>query len=172
MSVRLYRAASLRPWWITDGDSLNYGGASPIQSGTTIYLSHLFVPGPIPCTIIAAKFYVHTQSGNYDIGIYAGASGGLTRLWSLGATPVPSPGLITVTLGTPLMLQAGYYWSAFQCDSTSAAFAQGSYSTLMPLRIWGITGSSLPLPATVTTFLSPTSRRYGPVWVIQGSPAF
>lgn len=100
-------------------------------------------------------FEVATQSGNLDVGIYAadgtgGAPG--TRQGSSGSTACPAAGAASVSLSSPVTLDAGVYWVAIVFDNATAALRY--YTGVKPIaasKIRYVKSSAFPLPASVTT---------------------
>ena len=78
-----------------------------------------------PVTVSEVFFQVGVQSGNVDIGIFAGGKNGdsVARLASTGSTACPAGGSASLNLSAPLTLLPGRsYFAAIAADNTTATF--------------------------------------------------
>lgn len=76
--------------------------------------------------VSAIQFFVGTQSGNVDVGVYTHAGGTMTRLASAGSTACGAGSAVqSINLSAPVLLVAGRtYYLALSCDNTTATFAR------------------------------------------------
>jgi hypothetical protein len=108
-------------------------------------------------TVGVLLYQVGTQSGNVDVGIYANTGSGESAApsssrFTLGTTPCPAAGTISVTVSPALQVTAGGDWFALAADNATATFGT-TYSELFQtemMRSWGVfRSSSFPLPASL-----------------------
>ena len=117
----------------------------------------LYIPVEVetPCIAVKMMFQVTTQSGNFDIGIYAENG---SRLVSTGSTAVPAAGM-SVSDITDTTLTPGTYFLALNIDNTTAAVQRLNNPLAGTIQGCGVQQQAvgavtLPNPAT---FANPAS---------------
>lgn len=103
-------------------------------------------------------------AGNVDCGVYS-VDG--TLLLSAGSTAQAGTSIVqSVTLGTPVLLEAGSYYMALAASSASAQFLRQPNATIAGMQLCGMAqqASALPLPATFT--LATVASQYVPFFGI------
>lgn len=98
--------------------------AAPVAAGSVIQvaftineLNAMQINLPFQLKAEVIQVYVDVAGTNFGCGVYS-ADGG-TLLLETGAIDVTSTGLKKVTLGTPVLLDAGIYWYAWTADNTA-----------------------------------------------------
>lgn len=145
-------------WWLTrSGKPLLYTQAAWASANQAVYVP-IQVRGRVDIDHIGWLVGT-TQSGNYDLGIYAPDSEGKpgTRLFSTGSTANPSfvnPDFTFALLSTSLRLVRGLYYLALAISNTTQTVMRSvAGTTVGNAQIMGgvfTQASALPLPATAT----------------------
>lgn len=105
-------------------------------------------------TVSQVKFYVATQNGNIDIGIYQSDGTTLTKIASTGSTAVGAIGMQTIALtGSVTLDPANDYYLGFILDGTGslgrpASLVNAAVSLQEKMAV--TKAQTFPLPATTT----------------------
>ena len=105
-------------------------------------------------TVSTAYFFVQTQSGNIDFGIYDGDG---NRLASTGSTACPVAGKASIALTAPVTLVPGQvYYLAYAVNNAVASIQKANLMTMnLPPMLGGTrypmvqAATSFPLPAAI-----------------------
>lgn len=145
----------------TLGDSWAYGMVTGTNIAWSLANRAVFtrVTPSRDMAITKLTWRLNSGSGNYDIGLYDGAT--LARLWSKGSTALPAGGVVVETVSPTVNLTAGTpYYVAFALDGTQSLLMLNPVSSVRDVgqyQIDGVSGQAiqnaafpLPDPAVVS----------------------
>lgn len=104
-------------------ESANYSMAT----ANLVRAMRFFLPFRLTVAKMAFNVMITEAATFAGAGVYT--PDGNTRLLSTGAVDVSTLGVKSVTLGTPVTLNVGFYWSAFTCSGITAGFTSLSLVT-------------------------------------------
>lgn len=156
-------------WGTPPGFNLPYlatfTGQSVSSTGTANTAYYMPIVAAASLAVTSIKFFVGTQSGNYDIGVYDST---FAKVWARGSTAVPATGPATVLIsaGTPtsLTVTTGVYYLAFAADNGTAAVHITNGAAISTGGIGYSKASSFPLPSSLSSGTTPPPDGHG-VWV-------
>jgi hypothetical protein len=148
------------------------GIVSPNIAGALVANTAYLIPIPnvtIPVSVTRLSFYVDTQSGNMDLGIYySDDEATFTRLFSQGSFAVPAAGVQVKTIAaqtlTPVAGRRWYYGIA--ADNATARFYGANPPTVNNFPVGAyLKATSFVLPASLTAM---SAFATGPIPTIHG----
>lgn len=162
--------------WNPPDSKLTYAAGSAITGLGSVKFKPIVLRRDTTITDVAARVGTAVANSNFQIAIYAatgaiGAPDGVP-LVSTAAMSGATAGLVTTTLGTPLVLPAGNYWSAINIDTVGIAFQSTPVSLGWVTGIFGSTNlSDVSNTTTIADYIYVLSQAYGTWPTISGTAA-